>query len=352
LKCPILYDSAPKGYALEGDFSNVRIFTKALKAIPSATKVDMVVILIKRTKGGVFYKYLSNGRELLPFETWSSSKVFAVAAAARVIRKSCKIGLESSVKGRRGPIPLGDLATIITTYDTTKGYSSNGVAKYFGAIASSSLSSLVKETLGKKSETLGGSYGLPAPSDLGKSFSTDKENWCPLASKLGNGGANTISVLTAAELVKRMVLHREIKRENRIPGFWWKDAKEILYGAEESVLFPNLKWGGMSADIGGLIDAELDMDAIEERSNGQWRVFDKMGSGYSTSRRGDVRQNGYACFPVVGADGATKPNSGVEFIIATRGSVNGDSSSLSKARVLAEKAIADVAKAIVDGQIK
>jgi len=350
LKCPIVYDAAPAGYSLDAALSNVRV-SPALKAIPSARNVDIVAILIRRTKSGVYYKYISNGRKLVPLETWSSSKVFAVAAAAGAIRRSCKVGLDSSIKGRRGRIPLGDLATIITSYDTSKGYTSNSLAKYFGMIANNNLNNIVKTKLGRTSETLGGSYGLPPPSDLGHSFSVGN-NWCPLKSKLGPGGANTISVLTSAELVRRIALHREIRPTNRIPMFTWKDAKEILYGAEKSVLFKGLKWGGMSADIGALIQTQLNMNSIETRSKGQWRIFDKIGWGYSSSRRGDVRQNGYACFPVLDSNKVAKPNAGVEFIIATRGSLNGDASTLGKARVLAQKAVGDVAKAIVNGKIK
>jgi hypothetical protein len=351
LACPIVYDAVPKGYALDGPLSKVKVYS-GLRAIPSARKVDMVVILIRRTADGVYYKYLSNGRKLVPLETWSSSKVFAVAAAAGVIRRSCKVGLEAMVKGPRGGIPLGDLVTIIASYDTSKGYTSNGLAKYFGQIATSALKNLVQNKLGKKSETLGGSYGVPAPA-IGHSYSTSpNRKWCALKSQIGLGGANTISVLTSAELVKRIVMHREIKPNNRIPGFLWSDAQAILYGAVNSKLFQGLKWGGMSTDISALIQSKLDMNSIEKRSKGKWRIFDKVGWGYSSSRRGDVRQNGYGCFPVVDANGAAKPNSGVEFVIATRGSLNGDASTLTKARVLAQEAVGDVVKAIVSGKIK
>jgi hypothetical protein len=312
----------------------------------------MVVILIRRTRDDVYYKYISSGKPVVPHETWSSSKFFAVAAAAATIRRSCKMGMDASVKGRTGVIPLGDLATIIASYDSTKGYSSNGLAKYFGTMAGDALSELVKDKLGLTNDVIGGSYGLPVPGDLGTKFSLDGKDWCSLKTSLSKGGSNSLSVLTAAEIMRRIVMHREISKSNRIPGFWWKDAKQILYGSADSTLFKGLEWGGMSSDISTLIQSRLIMDDIQSRSNGKWRIFDKAGWGFSSAKRGDVRQNGYACFPVLDDNGSPKPNAGVEFIIATRGTVNGATdAALNKARGLVQAAVGDVVEAIANGQI-
>ena len=38
-------------------------------------------------------------------------------------------------KGVHGATQLGDLVSVITSYDTTAGYSSNGVSKYFSHVA-------------------------------------------------------------------------------------------------------------------------------------------------------------------------------------------------------------------------
>ena len=40
-------------------------------------------------------------------------------------------GLDGSTTGSHGATPLGDLATIVATYDATQGYSSNSLASYF-----------------------------------------------------------------------------------------------------------------------------------------------------------------------------------------------------------------------------
>jgi hypothetical protein len=60
--------------------------------------------------------------------------------------------------------------------------------------------------------------------------------------------ANTITALTAAELTRRLVLHRELPSELQYPGTHWEDIQSLLYGAESSLFFPGQQWGGMTAD--------------------------------------------------------------------------------------------------------
>ena len=45
-----------------------------------------------------------------------------------------------------------------------------------------------------------------------------------------------------------LIFNREITESNRFPGNTAKDSDVILYGAEDSVLFPGLFWGGMTAN--------------------------------------------------------------------------------------------------------
>lgn len=115
-------------------------------------------------------------------------------------------------------------------------------------------------------QTLGGNYGEATPSDLGFVFrsadsqsecTADKDPWPTVYT-------NTISALSAAELTRRIVQHREIPETFRFPGASWDDiqvprivahcylscAQEELYGAKNSALFPGLQWGGMTADTG------------------------------------------------------------------------------------------------------
>lgn len=62
--------------------------------------------------------------------------------------------------GKHGTTPLGDLATIVCSYDTTMGYSSNSLSSYFHDLGwRQRIHDLVTSTwLGQTSETLGGNY--------------------------------------------------------------------------------------------------------------------------------------------------------------------------------------------------
>jgi hypothetical protein len=63
--------------------------------------------------------------------------------------------------------------------------------------------------------------------------------------------SNSLSSIAAAQLLMRLVLHRELPQTARFPRLQWIDIQELLYGAgERSRLFPGVQWGGMSADTG------------------------------------------------------------------------------------------------------
>jgi hypothetical protein len=98
------------------------------------------VIVIRRTPDGrTFFKQYGNSLSSTPIETWSSSKMFAAAAAGvRLHRESeCSdIGFHSYVSSNsHQEVPLGDLATIIASYDVTAGYTSNSLAYFFRGVA-------------------------------------------------------------------------------------------------------------------------------------------------------------------------------------------------------------------------
>lgn len=59
-----------------------------------------------------------------------------MANAGGKMRDDCPVqgvncGLDSTVQGKNGVTPLGDLATIIASYDVTQGYTSNSLSAYF-----------------------------------------------------------------------------------------------------------------------------------------------------------------------------------------------------------------------------
>ena len=119
--------------------------------------------------------------------------------------------------------------------------------------------------LSNSSNTLEGYYGEPMPKDLGidtSTFSGENEgavlsgialpDTCTL--KLDHAphtGNNSLSSIAAAQLMMRLVLHKELPVPARFPLLQWSDVQELLYGAgERSRLFPGELWGGLSADTG------------------------------------------------------------------------------------------------------
>ena len=92
------------------------------------------------------------------------------------------------------------------------------------------------------------------------------------------------------------------------------------------MLFPTVEWGGMTADPSIFVQSALDMHQVQQQSQGQWRIFSKLGivanrlnsnnkteynvslnycishytgAGYSNSRYvGEIIDNAYACLPM------------------------------------------------------
>jgi hypothetical protein len=72
------------------------------------------------------------------------------------------------------------------------------------------------------------------------------------------------------------------------------------YGAkiEDSELFPSVQWGGMTADTSVYLQSALNISDVELQSKGNWRIFSKLGAGFSSSRLvGEITNNAYACLP-------------------------------------------------------
>ena len=283
--------------------------------------------------------------------------------------KNHQYGLDGSVTGKHGLTELGDLATVICSYDETAGYSSNSLSSYFHDIGwRDRINGLVQNwllkednlTLSKQQrlrsdlpQTLGGNYGEATPSDLTLTVTpstpvsaldsdrvgsdrTKRQDTAATASNLKDDQmceadrdpwptvySNSLSALSAAELVRRLALHRELPESLRFPGTSWRDVQvgvfpilcmyiciytiyiylylciyirymltyrvsttilhlqTILYGATESIFFPGQVWGGMTADTAIFTQAALDLPSLLQTWNaqdsGQWRIFSKLG---------------------------------------------------------------------------
>lgn len=272
-----------------------------------------------------------------------SSKIFAMTNAAGHLRGSeskCSVGAYglggNHVDSKHGNNTLlGDLATVVCSYDTTAGYSSNSLSSYFHDLGwRERLHTDVLHTwLGAPSiQTLGGNYGEATPSDLGfivhnsesdvNGCAADKDPWPTVYS-------NTISALTATEMTRRIIQHRELPSSMQFPNVTWEDMREIMYGAETSALFPGQTWGGMTADTGIFLQSAAkiqDILANDEavKKAGQWRIFSKLGAGYSTSRNvGEIVTNAYGCLPSYDSESGVIVG-GIEFTLTARGSIAKD----------------------------
>lgn len=328
-----------------------------LPATGLSPDVRACVVVTKRIQsesGGIelYNKYLCNGADSRDgaHETWSSSKPYAVAQAAGNLRSNTsesgcqqlgELGLDSrAVNGKHGPTQLGDLATIIASYDSTMGYSSNSLSGWFNSIALHSRENdLVQSWLGSLSgsttepQSLGGDYGELPPTDIALPTSLspgdDPDSTCVLPMDTSGPYPNTLSALSHAELVRRLAQHREISPRMRFPNTTWIDIQQILYGTgggQES-LFPTETWGGMTADTAIFVQssAGVNLTRIDEASSGKWRLFSKLGAGYSTSRtKGEIITNAYACLPIQKGDINAATEGGIEISLSVRASESFD----------------------------
>jgi hypothetical protein len=298
------------------------------------------VILIRRVNGVPHYRYLSTGDHEVPYQPWSTTKVVAAANAAAKLRieSGYEVGLTAKVDGK----PLGDLVTSICNYDYSP-YSSNALGRYFHNVGTRKRANdLIHELWLKRpaAETFGGNYGENAPG-LGYTF-VDGAKQVSITPDSATGYANNLSSRTMAEIVKRLVLHRE-EASQRMPGIQWADVRVLLHGAEGSAKYG--EWGGMAADSAIYLQAGHDMDYIEKRSHGRWRTFSKLGLGTS----GQFLDVGYACMPVLDDADEPVPGWGREFVIAAH-MPSGGASWAARDRMLA-KAYRAIVTRIVDGRL-
>jgi len=209
---------------------------------------------------------------------------------------------------------------------------------------------------GGDSVTLGGNYGEATPKDLGfrlthqASDGSATEASCDAIDKPVSSQPtfdNSLTALAAAELTRRLVLHSAIDPALRFPFIAPQDVASILQGADvvanpSQSLFPSQLLGGMSADTSIFLQSWLDMQRVEAASAGQWRIYSKLGAGYSSSRSvGEIVNNAYACLPSV---------FGAEVTVHVRGSVPLDSN-LDKVEEVVHAAMGAIVKALEDGTL-
>jgi hypothetical protein len=188
---------------------------------------------------------------------------------------------------------------------------------------------------------------MPAPPDLG--FVLD--NTCHIVNDTQHINLNQLSMVVHADLLRRLMTHSDIPVQSQFPSIEIEDIHSIQYGAETSDLFPGLQWGGMSTDTAIYAQSALDMTEVDNRSQGMWRIFSKLGAGWDSDRNvGEILSAVYASLPIITSEGEPVPDMGVEFILVGRASIPGDSSLLQADAVLQE-AISKIVKAVYEGQL-
>jgi hypothetical protein len=190
-------------------------------------------------------------------------------------------------------------------------------------------------------ETFGGNYGAASPG-LPYTFQEDGGASVSITPDTSTGPANHLSSFTMAEAIKRLVLHRE-EPAQQLPGIQWDDVSTLLHGAEGSTKYGD--WGGMSADTTVYFQTGHDIDYIERRSQGRWRIFSKLGLGSS----GQFLDVGYACLPVLDDQLQPVPGWGREMVIASA-LPTGGSSWTERDRMLAQ-AFRSIMLRVVDGRL-
>ncbi len=306
------------------------------EAIPESIKVS--VILVRRVDGVPHYRYVSNGTADQIFQTWSASKFMAIASAASTLRAKSQgaIGLDATVD----QVPLGDLVTIVHSYDE-RHYSSNSLAKWFHDVGGRpKINDLIHGWLARPTtETLGGNYG-PGYVGLGLTFRDAAGHAVTVPRDPGYAYENHVSTHTMAEFLKRLVMHRE-DGATRLPNLEWSDVRTLLYGADSTRWFEN-RPGGMSADRSVYLQLH-DFDNIVKRSQGHFRIFSKSGMGWA-----QYVHAGYACFPSLDAEGRAIPDQGREAIISVR--VDTPAGYVENDRIMA-RTYKTILRMVMDGKI-
>ena len=326
--CPSAWSSLSGFVAPSARAEDTAVHDELAHIVPPGTAIDakvtVGVIRRQRTGGKPLVRYLGNGQERDGHQPWSSSKAFAAAhAAARLRTLRRDIGLDASERGDA----LGDLMTIVATYDANTsrpGVTSNALGAYFHALGGhAAADDFLHQVIGSDgSESFGGDYGEPVPSSVGyvlrpgggsgpsQSVAPDPPPQPPIG--------NRMSCLSMAEWLRRIVCTREEAVDGTGSGWEWADSAAMMYGANSSGMFPGLQWGGLSMGTDVYLQGAVDLQRMDARSHGLWRIFSKLGAGVSSTAhpgRFEITLNAYGCFPVIG-ERDHLPSRGLEFVLS------------------------------------
>jgi hypothetical protein len=304
------FDQSPAYTPVTSSTPSIEVDSMALRNyVPK--DVSVTLILVRRVDGVPYYRYLSNGTHDQIVETWSSSKFLGIMNASEGLRYSSdgQLGLDAYVD----QIPVGDLVSVVHSYDE-RIYTSNGLMSWFHDIGGRFFANqLMHERWLNRPETeiYGANYGQ-ASSKIGFTFAKD-EKTTEIKPDQGWIKNNRLSTFTLAESLKRLVMYRE-NPETQLEYSTWDDIKVLLYGAQESIWYDQRTPQGMEGDVSVYLQQAVDLDQIEENTQGQWRIFSKLGLGFS--RGGEIVHTDYACLPLFDQEGQPVVNQGVEMILS------------------------------------
>ncbi len=97
------------------------------------------------------------------------------------------------------------------------------------------------------------------------------------------------------------------------------------------------------------MDSLLSLDKLDAATDGQWRIFSKLGYGYSRSRDViEMLNTGYVCLPSI----AAMNSNGAEFFLSVRAQAVGNVDPCLPCQGDIRKAVRAVAADIVSGKIE
>lgn len=304
-----------------------------------------IVMIDSRHQGGeMAYRYLANDNSHNTlYEPWSTSKVMAITAAISKARAQ-GVGARSLAGGK---VPVADLITSIHTYQPFGGAdgNSNAIATYLvNAAGRDYVSGLFQGNwlkIANPSVGLRGGYYVEI-FNPGSPFWLDKVNNRRAAmpvltandadpgyrsyrcQECGLTGNKPMTAMAQAEWLKRLAVH-DRDESTRHPNLTSDDIQTLFYGDGHSD--SRHKHGGMVMGISRLLPHALslalggDIDnaktTLDNLTDGQWRIFQKIGWGPSETRgKSEVAVLAHVCLPgVLG---------GHEFTLAAHTAVDGD----------------------------
>ncbi|TMO41406.1 hypothetical protein CWC25_19165 [Pseudoalteromonas sp. S4389] len=263
--------------------------------------------------GQLAYRYLSDGSHNELYEPWSSSKIQAFTGALSRVRQAHP---ELGATAFAGDTALADLISSINSYEAfgKADGNSNAIASYFVNVAGREyLRGLFNEGWLKLQDQrllFNGAYGSEqfAPSDdywhnpINKEFDAKIDRYTASSDdpgylryrcdSCGLTGNKAMTTLAQAEWLKRLVSHQR-EPITQMPNLQSSDVDVLLNGTGHTD--QHAKVGGMMVGISHIVtnalanviapnDSRSAKEVLDTATNGQWRVWQKIGWGPSETR--------------------------------------------------------------------